>query len=160
MPKTDSTTTIAEIREWSRKVRTERNWHPNAKDLAISISLEVNELLEFFQWGNSDELEEKIKNNPEQKQELELEVGDVVNYLCEFADRMDIDVASSLKKTLEKVEKSIRWKSLKNTETKGTLLLRGNIDRSPRKNQIPSSLKGKDKIFRSRFGRLNLEEIA
>ncbi len=109
----DDSTKLSEIKQWSKKVRDDRGWHPNAKDLAISISLEVNELLEFFQWGNSDELEEKIKNNPEQKQELELEVGDIVNYLCEFADRMDIDIASSLKKTLEKVEKKYPVKELK-----------------------------------------------
>lgn len=101
----DSQTTIVELKKWSNRVRTERGWDPNAKDLAMSLSLEINELMEFFQWGDSEKLEKKIKNDPKLKHELELEVGDVVNYLCEFVDRLEIDITISLRKTLAKVEK-------------------------------------------------------
>jgi len=113
MTKTDSTTTLAEIKQWCEKVRTERGWHPNAKDLAISMSLEMAELLEHFQWGSSEELEEEIKNNPKKKKELELELGDVVNYMCEFAERMDIDISHALYETLEKVKKKYPAKETK-----------------------------------------------
>ncbi len=40
------------------KFRDDRNWKQfhNAKDLAISISLEASELLENFQWKTSEDL--------------------------------------------------------------------------------------------------------
>lgn len=64
MTKTDFTTTLSEIKHWCKKVRIERDWHSNAKDLAISMSLEIDKLLEHFQWGSSEKLEKEIKNNP------------------------------------------------------------------------------------------------
>jgi len=113
MQKTDSTTTLAEIKKWCEKVRTERGWHPNAKDLAISIGLEAAELLEHFQWGSSNKLEEEMLNDPKKKREVELEFGDVLNYMCEFADRFSIDMATALYETLEKVQKKYPVKEIK-----------------------------------------------
>lgn len=44
------------------KFRDDRNWKQfhNPKDMAISISLEANELLEIFQWSGSDTYPEEI----------------------------------------------------------------------------------------------------
>ena len=48
---------INEIIKEINQFRDERNWrqYHNEKDLAISISLEANELLEIFQWRSSEE---------------------------------------------------------------------------------------------------------
>lgn len=48
--------------------RDDRDWkkYHNGKDLAISISLEANELLEIYQWSNTDLddiINEKLKKN-------------------------------------------------------------------------------------------------
>ncbi len=110
----DSKTTLQQIRRWSSKVRNDRGWHPDARSLAISIVLEAGELLEHFQWKESLTTEKELKVNKEKKDELEKEVGDVVNYLCEFADRLDIDISDSLKKTLAKVEEKYPVEGLKN----------------------------------------------
>ena len=44
--------------------RDDRDWRKfhNEKDLAISISLEASELLELFQWKNSEEVVESSLN--------------------------------------------------------------------------------------------------
>lgn len=109
----DSKTTLAEIRKWARKVREDRNWYPDARSLAISIVLEAGEILEYFQFYESKKIEKEIKVDKKKKLELEKEVGDVVNYLCEFADRLDIDISDSLKKTLKKIEKKYPVADLK-----------------------------------------------
>ena len=109
----DNKTTISQIRKWCRKVRSERDWHPSAKDLAISLSLEVSELLEHFQWGSSEKIEERIKKDKDKKEEIEMEIGDIINYLCEVADRLDIDMTDSLKRKLKKVEEKYPVDKLK-----------------------------------------------
>lgn len=68
--------------------RDERNWRQfhNEKDLAISISLEANELLEIFQWKTS---EEAVANNLEHIKE---ELADVFIYGLMLADNLNLDV--------------------------------------------------------------------
>lgn len=110
----DSKTTLEDIKNWSKKVRDDRGWHPDARSLAISIVLEAGEILEHFQWQESKIAEEELRNDKNKKEELEKEVGDVINYLCEFVDRLDIDMSDSLKKTLKKVEEKYPVEGLKN----------------------------------------------
>ena len=109
----DSKTTVQQIRKWCAKVRNDRNWHPDARGLAISISLEAAEILEHFQFKESAEVEEKVKKDKNKKDEISKEIGDVVNYLCELADRLDIDISESVKKTLDKVVKKYPVEGLK-----------------------------------------------
>jgi NTP pyrophosphatase (non-canonical NTP hydrolase) len=78
--------------------RDERNWDANhkEKDLAISISLEANELLENFQWKTSREAVEETRQN------IKEEMADVLIYLVQLADKMDIDLEEEVYKKLEK----------------------------------------------------------
>ncbi|WP_404356845.1 nucleotide pyrophosphohydrolase [Cytobacillus firmus] len=78
--------------------RDERGWLPyhNEKDLAISISLEANELLENFQWKSSEEALESSAEN------IKEEMADVLIYLLQLADKMDIDLEEEVFKKLEK----------------------------------------------------------
>ncbi|KMY48625.1 nucleotide pyrophosphohydrolase [Peribacillus loiseleuriae] len=80
------------------KFRDERGWAPyhNEKDLAISISLEANELLENFQWRNSEEaVAESIQNIKE-------EMADVFIYLLQLAEKMNVDLEEEVFKKMEK----------------------------------------------------------
>ncbi|WP_423363064.1 nucleotide pyrophosphohydrolase [Mycoplasma sp. P36-A1] len=92
---------ISNITETINKFRNDRNWRQfhNEKDLALSISLEAAELLEKFQWKNSEQavLEdlEGIKD----------ELADVLIYCIMFADNLDLDI-----------ETIIRNKVIKNNE--------------------------------------------
>ncbi|NJP39623.1 nucleotide pyrophosphohydrolase [Oscillospiraceae bacterium HV4-5-C5C] len=84
------------------KFRDDRNWKQfhNAKDLAISLSLEASELLELFQWSGAD-LECRAKL-PQMKEEL----ADVLIYACLLADHLDLDpdqiVAAKLRQNARK----------------------------------------------------------
>lgn len=70
------------------KFRDDRNWRQfhKEKDLAISISLEANELLEIFQWKTS---EEAVANDLEHIKE---ELADVFIYGLMLADNLNLDV--------------------------------------------------------------------
>ncbi|MFB7142347.1 nucleotide pyrophosphohydrolase [Gottfriedia sp. NPDC056225] len=78
--------------------RDERGWaeYHNEKDLAISISLEANELLENFQWKTSeDAVTESMQNIKE-------EMADVFIYLLQLADKLNIDLEEEAFKKMEK----------------------------------------------------------
>lgn len=72
------------------------NTRNSAKALAISLSLEANELLEYFQWQD-----EPFGD----KQDLESELADIFIYAIQFADRYDIDIPSAIQTKLQKMEK-------------------------------------------------------
>lgn len=78
--------------------RDERGWAPyhNEKDLAISISLEANELLENFQWRDSEEAV------AESRQNIKEEMADVFIYLLQLADKMNVDLEEEAFKKMEK----------------------------------------------------------
>lgn len=110
----DEKTTVAEIKSWFYKTRTNRGWDPNLKSLAISLCLESAELLEHFQWYEDNEVVEKVKNDKKKREEIELEVGDILNYLCEFADKFKVDLSSAAKKTIRKIDKKYPAKRVRN----------------------------------------------
>ena len=75
----------------------ERDWtqfHTPA-NLAKSISIEANELLECFQWNEEDYSIEAVKE----------ELADVLNYCIRMASILNIDISSIV---LEKIEKNAR----------------------------------------------------
>lgn len=78
--------------------RDERNWKSNhdAKNLAISISLEANELLENFQWKTSEEAIEQSRQN------IKEEMADVLIYLVQLADTLHIDLEKEVSAKLVK----------------------------------------------------------
>ncbi|MFJ5622917.1 nucleotide pyrophosphohydrolase [Peribacillus loiseleuriae] len=79
---------MKDIMQKIMEFRDERGWaaYHNEKDLAISISLEANELLENFQWRNSEEAV------VESKQNIKEEMADVFIYLLQLAEKMNVDL--------------------------------------------------------------------
>lgn len=70
------------------KFRDDRQWkqYHNPKDLAISLSLEVAELLENFQWSTSEEaVSKKISD-------IRQELADVLIYSVLFAESVGLDL--------------------------------------------------------------------
>jgi NTP pyrophosphatase (non-canonical NTP hydrolase) len=61
------------------------------RNLAISLSLEANEVLEHFQWGD----------NLKEKDELASELADVALYLLQLASVSGIDLEQAIMKKLE-----------------------------------------------------------
>lgn len=79
---------FAAVQKQALAFRDERNWKQfhDAKDLALSISLESSELLELFQWSNQDT--EVVKNRAQMKEEL----ADILIYAIYFADHIGADI--------------------------------------------------------------------
>lgn len=83
------------------RFRDERNWRQfhNAKDLAISLSLEASELLELFQWKQNDEV---VKENLEG---IKDELADVLYYVLLMSHDVGIDIEEALESKLMKNER-------------------------------------------------------
>ena len=88
---------MKEIIDLINQFRDERDWRKfhNEKDLAISISLEASELLELFQWKQSDEVVEKSL------QDIKEELADVFMYSLMLADNLNLDVEEIIKSKLD-----------------------------------------------------------
>jgi len=78
---------IDEINDFVR----ERDWeqYHSPKNLAISLSIEANELLEHFQWKNPTF--DKIKGDGEEIKEVSHEIADMLIYLLRFIHKLDLD---------------------------------------------------------------------
>lgn len=92
---------IKEITEKIKKFCKQRNWHQfhNPKDMAISLCLEANEILEHFQWLSKEEAVQYAKKN---KEEIGEELADVAKYLFELSDDLGIDLASAIEMKMKK----------------------------------------------------------
>ena len=78
----------------------ERDWEQfhSPKNLAMALSVEVAEIVEHFQW-----LTEGQSRNlfPEKLAEVREEIGDVMIYLLELANKLGIDPVEAAKAKLE-----------------------------------------------------------
>lgn len=86
--------------------RRERDWEQfhNPKDLAISLSIEAAELLEWFQWRSEEEINQQLESDKRVK--LEDELADVAVYLSYLCHDLGVDlnkvVAAKMIKNAEK----------------------------------------------------------
>ncbi len=74
----------------------ERDWEQfhSPKNLAMALSMEVAEIVEHFQWLT----EEESKNlTPEKLAEIREEIGEVMIYLTELADKLGVDPVEAAK---------------------------------------------------------------
>jgi NTP pyrophosphatase (non-canonical NTP hydrolase) len=86
------------IREFNRQ----RDWDQfhSPKNLAMALSVEVAELVEHFQWLNQAQSRSPA---PAKKEDVKDEIGDILIYLVNLADQLDID---PLQAALDKIEKN------------------------------------------------------
>src|SRR5687767_2171338 len=78
----------------------ERDWDQfhSPKNLAMALSVEVAEILEHFQWLT----EEQSKNLPPKKlAAMGEEIGDVMIYLTELAEKLGIDPVEAARAKVE-----------------------------------------------------------
>ncbi len=80
------------------KFRDDRNWsqYHNAKDLAISLTLEAAELLENFQWLDNEEAVNKNIEN------IKDELADIIIYSLLMSDRLNLDLETIIRDKLQK----------------------------------------------------------
>jgi len=93
-------TSVDNLREAIGRFIAERDWDQfhSPKNLAMALSVEVAEIVEHFQWLT----EEQSKDLPPEKlAEVREEIGDVMIYLTELADKLDIDLVEAAKAKME-----------------------------------------------------------
>ena len=88
--------TFCEARDWDQ-------FH-GPKDLAIGVITEASELLEHFRFL-SDEQAMALLKDPQQKEDIEDELADVLFFLLRFSQRFDIDLSQALVRKIAKSEK-------------------------------------------------------
>lgn len=80
-----------------RKFTTDRDWEQfhSPGNLAKSISIEANELLECFQWSDTDYDLEHVKE----------ELADVLVYCQDLLDRLELDADEIVNRKMDKNER-------------------------------------------------------
>jgi len=89
-----------DLRDAIRVFIEDRDWEQfhSPKNLAMALSVEVSEVVEHFQWLT----EEESRNLPPEKlAEVREEVGDVMIYLTELAEKLGIDPLEAARAKLE-----------------------------------------------------------
>ena len=91
---------LSELTKEVIEFRDSRNWAQfhNAKDVAISLSLEASELLELFQWKSVDELDEHVARK---RRQIGEELSDILYWTLLLAHDLRIDLAVVFRQKLQ-----------------------------------------------------------
>ena len=84
-----------------RKARDWEQFH-NPKDASLSLVLEAAELMEHFQWKNSEEMKEHVKTH---KDEVGAELADILYWVLLMSHDFGINVFDELGKKMDKNDK-------------------------------------------------------
>ena len=105
--------TFCEARDWDQ-------FH-GPKDLAIGVITEASELLEHFRFLSDEQALAQLKD-PQQREEIEDELADVLFFLLRFSQMFNVDLASVLVRKIEKSEKKYPIEKSKGSNRKYTEL--------------------------------------
>ena len=94
-----------------------RDWeqYHAPKNLAMALSVEVAEIVEIFQWKKAGE-----PLNQGEQEHLRQEIGDVLVYLLELADKFEIDIVQAAKDKMILNDKKYPEKMVKGKANKYT----------------------------------------
>lgn len=92
---------IKEMQEFIKEFCQLRDWDQfhNAKDLAIGMSTESNELLEIFRFVGEKEINEIVNSK---RDAIEDELMDVLFFVLRFAQMYDIDISKAFNHKMKK----------------------------------------------------------
>ena len=92
------------------KFNKDRDWDKfhTPSNLAKSISIEANELLECFQWNDNEYNVEDVKE----------ELADVMNYCIQMAQVLNVDIIDIINAKMDKTEKKYPVEKAKGVSTK------------------------------------------
>jgi NTP pyrophosphatase (non-canonical NTP hydrolase) len=91
---------LSELHQKMVEFNSKRGWNPSAQNLAKSVVIEAAELLEKFQWDNSED-DLKKKNLTD----IGYEMADVLWYVFTLADNLNINIVKSFSEKLDHNDK-------------------------------------------------------
>ena len=101
---------LEQVKQRIDKFNKDRDWDKfhSPSNLAKSISIEANELLECFQWNDTDFNVEDVKE----------ELADVMNYCIQMSQVLNVDIIDIINAKMDKTEKKYPVEKAKGISTK------------------------------------------
>ena len=101
---------LEQVKQRIDKFNKDRDWDKfhSPSNLAKSISIEANELLECFQWNDTEFDLEAVKE----------ELADVMNYCIQMAQVLNVDIIDIINSKMDKTEKKYPVDKAKGVSTK------------------------------------------
>ena len=102
----DKKKTIQELKDLMEAFVKERDWQyfHKSKNLSMALSVEASELVELFQWLDTDQAEELMQKERFRSKAID-EIADIVLYAIAFANRNNIDISDAIEHKIEKNKK-------------------------------------------------------
>jgi dCTP diphosphatase len=90
---------VRELQQQLREFAALRDWekYHSPKNLVMAMSVEMAELMEHFEWLTE---EQSLNLGEKSREQVALEMADVMIYLVRMADRCGIDLDKSVKQKL------------------------------------------------------------
>jgi dCTP diphosphatase len=100
-PVNDQQTSVGQLRDLVRQFVRERDWEQfhSPKNLSMSLAIEAGELMEHFQWIDSQQSRELTKAQIEAVGE---ELADVLCYGIALANQLEIDLSATVVNKMHK----------------------------------------------------------
>ena len=101
---------LEQVKQRIDKFNKERDWDKfhSPANLAKSISIEANELLECFQWNDNEYNLEDVKE----------ELADVMNYCIQMSQVLNVDIIDIINAKMDKTESKYPVDKAKGVSTK------------------------------------------
>ena len=96
--------TFQELQHKMAKFVDERSWNKfhSPKNLTMSIAIEAAELMEVFQWMDTQEARDKSLNDLKVRAQLEDEIADVIIYCLSLANTANLDLKAIIERKMER----------------------------------------------------------
>ena len=90
---------VDELQQRLREFADARDWqkYHSPKNLVMAMSVEMAELMEHFQWMTE---QQSLKLDAATREQVALEMADVLIYLVRMADRCDVDLDEAVERKL------------------------------------------------------------
>jgi NTP pyrophosphatase (non-canonical NTP hydrolase) len=114
MKTNDNVCTFQKMKETIKDFVIERDWvkYHTPRNLAESICIESAELLEIFQWSSKDNHKKKESNNFHDSK-IKDELADIFIYCISLSNTLEIDIAQTILKKIEKNKRKYPIKEFK-----------------------------------------------
>jgi dCTP diphosphatase len=109
--------TLHELTQRLRAFADARDWQKfhSPKNLVMALSVESAELMEHFQWLTE---QQSLALTPAQREEVALEMADVLLYLLRLADCLDVDLMNAAARKIGLNEEKYPPEQVRGSSTK------------------------------------------